>query len=140
MFRVSEPALTSQRKRGIVPGSLAVKVGGRYLYPRALIDRYLETLASEAQDALGLDDAFAAELFRSPPTSRRLMSLAEAADHLGIDSSTLERQFDADVIPGSLGWRPTPQADIVFTPRDLDIWTEANANQNRQDPASRHAD
>lgn len=140
MFRVTPTALNSQRKRGTEPGSLAVKVGGKYLYPKNLIDAYLDRLAQTAQDSLGLEDSLAEDLFRSPPTNTRMLSLDEAASRLGIDAAVLTEQWDADTYPGALGWRSTPGAEIVFAPRDLDIWTEANANQGSQDTSPTAAD
>lgn len=140
MFRLTLTALTSQRKRGIEPGALAVKVGGKHLYPKVLIDRYLDHLASTIQTSLGLDERVGAELFRLPPTNTRMLTLDEAAERLGIDAATLAIQWESNTYPGWLGWRPTPDAGIVFTPRDLDIWTEANANHDRQDAPSAHAD
>ena len=136
MFRLTKIALNSQRKRGIEPGSLAVKVGGKYLYPRNLIDHYLSQLAREAQASHGLDESITADLFRLPPTNTRVLTLDEAADRLGVESEQLMTQWEDDTYPGALGWRATPEAEIVFAPRDLDIWTEANANQSRQDTAS----
>lgn len=140
MFRVSATALNSQRKRGMAPGSLAVKVGGKHLYPKALIDHYLSKLAETAQDDLGFDDELAAELFRTPPTSTRVLSLAEASALLGVDPTSLAVQWEESVYPGALGWRSTPDAEIVFTPRDIDIWTQANADQSRQDTPSTRTD
>ena len=133
IFRLSTTALNSQRKRGIEPGSLAVKVGGKYLYPRNLIDHYLGELARNAQSSLGLDEVLTADLFKSPPTQTRALTLAEAGDRLGMDPAVLLEQWETDTFPGALGWHMTPDAEIVFTPRDLDIWAEANANQDRQD-------
>ena len=66
MFRVSPTALNSQRKRRVEPGALAVKVGGKHLYPKKLIDRFLAGLASQAQEELGLDESVATEMFQSP--------------------------------------------------------------------------
>ena len=138
MFRVSATALNSQRKRGMEPGSLAVKVGGKHLYPRALIDHYLSQLARTAQEDLGIDEDLAADLFRTPPTNRRLIDLAQAAELLNLDPSVLTEQWEQSVFPGALGWRPTPDTGIVFTPRDIDIWIQAHADQSRQDtPSSR---
>ena len=138
MFRVSPTALNSQRKRGLEPGSLAVKVGGKHLYPRGLIDNYLTQLAKGAQEDLGIDEDLAAELFRTPSTSTRVLSLEEAAERLDLDPSSLIEQWETSVYPGALGWRSTPDAEIVFAPRDIDIWTQASADQSRQDtPASR---
>ena len=136
MFRVSPTALNSQRKRGVEPGSLAVKVGGKHLYPKALIDHFLSELASTAQVNLGLDEQLAADLFRTPPTNTGVLSLAGAADRLGLAASVLEEQWEQSTYPGALGWRSTPEADIVFSPRDIDIWTQANADQSRQDAPS----
>lgn len=138
MFRVSAVALNSQRKRGVQPGALAVKVGGKYLYPTTLIDRYLEQLARTAQDSLGLDETLTADLFRTPPTNRRVLSLSEAAGRLHLDASTLSEQWKNATYPGALGWRATPDSEIVFAPRELDIWIEANANQERQDAPTAH--
>jgi hypothetical protein len=133
MFRLTKTALNSQRKRGIEPGALAVKVGGKYLYPRNLIDHYLDRLADRARDSLGLEESIASDLFRMPPTSTRVVTLSEAAERLGVAASDLRAQWENDVYPGALGWQTTPSAEIVFAPRDLDIWTEANAYQGRQD-------
>lgn len=136
MFRVTPTALNSQRKRGIEPGSLAVKVGGKHLYPRALIDHYLGLLARSAQESLGLDDDLATELFRTPPTNTRVLNLSEASERLGVDAAVLADQWERAIYPGALGWRSTPDADIVFAPRDIDIWEQANADQSRQDTPS----
>lgn len=132
MFRLSTTALTSQRKRGVEPGALAVKVGGKYLYPKALIDHYLDQLAQSAQTSLGLDESLAEDLFRTPPINKRVLTLSQAADRLGITPAVLEAQWEDDIYPGALGWKTTPDAEIVFAPRDLDIWIQANANQSRQ--------
>lgn len=140
MFRVSPTALNSQRKRGMEPGSLAVKVGGKHLYPKVLIDHYLSRLAETAKEDLGFDEDLAADLFRTPPTNARVLSLTDAADRLGVPARELEEQWEASVYPGALGWRSTPDAEIVFAPRDIDIWTQANANQSRQDTPSAHSD
>lgn len=140
MFRVTTTALNSQRKRGTQPGSLAVKVGGKYLYPKNLIDHYLDHLARTAQSSLGLDDSLAEDLFRIPPTNTRMLTLAEAAERLGIDAAVLADQWADDRYPGALGWKSTPDADIVFAPRDLDIWTQANANQGSQDTPTTRSD
>ncbi len=140
MFRLTATALNSQRKRGVVPGSLAVKVGGKYLYPKSLIDHYLDQLAKQAQASLGLEETLTAELFRTPPTNRRVLSLSEAADRLGMAQSVLITQWENHIYPGALGWRSTPDAEIVFAPRDLDIWTQAIANQDRQNTPSADPD
>lgn len=136
MFRLTATALNSQRKRGIAPGALAVKVGGKYLYPKTLVDHYLDELAKSAQESLGLDESLAADLFRTPPTNTRVLTLADAAQRLGVDSSVLKSQWDNDIYPGALGWRPTPEAEITFSPRELDIWVQANADQSRQDTSA----
>lgn len=140
MFRVSPAALNSQRKRGIEPGALAVKVGGKYLYPRNLIEHYLDQLAESARSSLGLDEELAAGIFSTPPTRTRILTLSEAADRLGMDRTLLVTQWADDVYPGALGWQATPGAEIVFAPRELDIWIEANANQHRQDAPSAQSD
>ncbi len=140
MFRVTPTALNSQRKRGIAPGSLAVKVGGKHLYPRKLIESYLDELARNAQTSLGLDDAMVEDLFRTPPTNTRILTVAEAAERLDVEPSTLEEQWEDDVLPGALGWRATPGADLVFVPRDIDIWTQSNADQSSKDAPSTSAD
>lgn len=140
MFRMTPTALNSQRKRGIEPGALAVKVGGKYLYPRRLIDDYLEGLAESIQSTLGLDDSLAEDLFRTPPTSTRILTLSEAAERMGMDPAKLSAQWENDTFPGALGWRPTGNGEIVFTPRDIEIWVEANANQDRQDASSPQPD
>lgn len=140
MFRLSQAALNSQRKRGIEPGALGVKVGGKYLYPKNLIERYLEQLAQTAKSSMGLDESVAAELFHTPPTNTRILTLSEAADVLGLGPSVLVEQWNRHIYPGALGWKPTPDAEIVFAPRELDIWTEANANQDRQDTPSTQPD
>ncbi len=49
MFRLTSSALTARRKRKTEPGSFAVKVGGRYLYPKDLVDAYLTNLARGAR-------------------------------------------------------------------------------------------
>lgn len=133
MFRLSPAALNSQRKRGVAPGALAVKVGGKYLYPTNLIEHYLDQLAETARTSLGLDENLAADLFRAPPTNTRILTLSEAADRLGMAPSVLSAQWEQEIYPGALGWKATPDAEIMFAPRELDIWTEANANQDRQD-------
>jgi hypothetical protein len=140
MFRLTATALNSQRKRGIEPGALAVKVGGKYLYPRGLIDYYLSQLAEEAQASLGLDDSVAEDLFKTTPTNTRVLTLPEAAERLGVDASELSTQWENNTYPGALGWRTTPDAEIVFAPRDLDIWTESHAYQSRQDAPSAKPD
>lgn len=140
MFRLTKTALDSQRKRGIEPGALAVKVGGKYLYPRALVDHYLQQLADSARDSLGLDESMAADLFRLPPTNTRVLSLSEAADRLRMAPRELAAQWEEDTFPGALGWRATPDDEIVFAPRDLDIWTEASAHQEHQDTPSAGSD
>ena len=136
MFRLSATALNSQRKRGLEPGALAVKVGGKYLYPKNLVDHYLEQLARQAQEALGLDEELTAELFRTPPTNTRVLSLSEAAQRLKVEPERLIEQWERDIYPGALAWRPTPGSEIVFAPRELDIWIEANAHQEHQDAPS----
>lgn len=136
MFRLTKTALNSQRKREIEPGSLAVKVGGKYLYPRNLIDHYLNQLSEEVRNAHGLDESIAEDLFRLPPMNTRVLTLEETSDRLGIEPTELVTQWEKNTYPGALGWRATPDADLVFAPRDLDIWIEANANQSRQDAPS----
>lgn len=140
MFRVTKTALNSQRKRGVEPGSLAVKVGGKHLYPRALIDDYLDRLARSAQNSLGLDDNLTKDLFRLPPTSTRVLTLTEAAERLGMTADELISQLENDALPGALGWRSTPDAEPVFVPRDIDIWVQANADQSRKDAPSSQSD
>lgn len=140
MFRLTTIALNSQRKRGTEPGSLAVKVGGKYLYPKNLIDRYLDQLARSAQESLGLEESLVADLFGTPPTNTRVLTLAEAADRLGTDAAALIVQWETDTYPGALGWKSTPGADIVFAPRDLDIWTQANANKSSKDTPTANPD
>lgn len=56
MFRLSVTALNSRRKRGKLPGSIAVKVGGTYLYPKNLIDRYVAMLTSGAPEGPESDE------------------------------------------------------------------------------------
>jgi hypothetical protein len=140
MFRLTVIALNSQRKRGIEPGALAVKVGGKYLYPKNLIDRYLDGLAKDAQAALGLDDSLTAEIFGTPPANNRVLTLSEAARRLDTDPKVLVAQWESDTFPGALGWRVAPGAEIVFTPRDLDVWVQVNANQDRKDVPSARPD
>lgn len=140
MFRMSPAALNSQRKRGTEPGSLAVKVGGRHLYPTALIDHYLERLTQQAQGSLDLADSLATELFRMPSTNRRILTLAEASQRLGLSAEELEEQWEADTYPGALGFRVGSDTEIQFTPRDLDIWIQANANQSSKDSSPAQSD
>lgn len=66
MFRLTPAALNSRRKRGTVPGSLAVKVGGKYLYPRDVIDQYLSDVTGNARKALGLDEPVVENRSRDP--------------------------------------------------------------------------
>jgi hypothetical protein len=52
----------------------------------------------------------------------------------------LSTQWENNTYPGALGWRTTPDAEIVFAARDLDIWTESHAQESRQDTHSTRPD
>ena len=136
MFRSTPPALASQRTRGIEPGSLAVKVGGKYLYPRSLIDGYLDDLSPRTHTEFDLNESTTRELFRMPPTNVRMLDVDEASERLGVEVSVLESQWERSVYPGALGWRVTPNEGLVFAPREVDIWIEAHAHHDVQNAAT----
>lgn len=133
IFRLSTTALSSQRKRGIEPGALAVKVGGRHLYPKKLVDAYLERLAGGARVSLGLDESFVADLLHTPPNARRVLTLREAAERLGLSPEILSAQWKRRTFPGALGWQISPDQELVFSARQIEIWTESRAKANEQD-------